>query len=157
MKYWQDATGARRLVPVKIGDINLEVIVENREQWLAEARVLFENGATWWEFPSEIEAAQEDRQQIDPWEDTLKYRIANGRTVKSSSGSEETLSWPVGFISSAEIMKDWLELAPHQQGPASGRRLAQVMYRLEFRPHREGKSRQRGWVRATADTSGETE
>ena len=65
----------------------------------------------------------------------------------------ETVAWPSGFISSAEIMRDWLRLAPHQQGAGCGVRLGKVMRRLGFRPERHGKARERGWV-PVADTSG---
>jgi predicted P-loop ATPase len=157
--YWQDSTGARRLVPIKVGRIDLELIENSREQWFAEARALHEGGATWWDFPGAIEIAQEERQQIDPWEDLLRSLIANGRAVhigmESGTGRPitETVAWPVGFIASAEIMRDWLKLAPHQQGRECGVRLGKVMKRLGFRTERHGKARDRGWVRA-ADTEG---
>jgi putative DNA primase/helicase len=149
--YWQDSTGARRLVPIKVGEIDISVIASNREQWLAEARTLFERGESWWEYPSDIEVAQEERQQVDPWEDLLRALIANGRTVHITPEMTDNVPWPQGFITSAEIMRDWLRLAPHQQGASCGVRLGKVMRRLGFRPDRQGKSRERGWVRA-ADT-----
>src|SRR5262249_31121289 len=49
--YWQDSTGARRLVPIKVGSIDLEIIKRSREQWLAEALARFEQGESWWEYP----------------------------------------------------------------------------------------------------------
>jgi predicted P-loop ATPase len=154
--YWQDPTGARRLVPIRIGDIEIDVIAENREQWLAEALHEFNAGASWWEFPADIEAAQDARQQVDPWEDTLRSLIASGRKVYVTPEIAETVPWPEeadGFISSAEIMRDWLKLAAHQQGSNCGVRLGRVMRRLGFEDARRGKARERGWVRK-ADTSG---
>lgn len=154
--YWQDSTGARRLVPIKVGDINIAAIEENREQWLAEALHLFNAGASWWEFPADIETAQEERQQVDPWEDLLRSLMANGRKVYITPEIAETVAWPDGWISSADIMREWLKLAPHQQGAGCGARLGKVMRRLEFRPYRLGKTRERGWAPAgwTADASG---
>ena len=150
--YWQDWTGARRLVPVTTGDINIAMIEENREQWFAEARAQLAQGATWWGFPIEIEAAQEERQQIDPWEDLLRAFMANGRSVTHGYDAAtkqpliEKVSWPDGWIASAAIMRDWLKLVPHQQGASAGVRLGRVMRRLGFGPQRHGKSRERGWV-----------
>lgn len=138
--YWQDSTGARRLVPITAGVIRLDLIEANRLQWFAEARQLYEAGASWWEFPQAIDAAREDRQQIDPWEDTLRNMIANGRSVDLC-----TIPWPDGWIASAAILKDWLRLEPHQQGHLVGRRLGYVMRRLGFSPVRQGKDRERGW------------
>jgi hypothetical protein len=70
--YWQDPTGARRLVPVRVGDIRTEQIAQRKEHWLAEALHLYNSGESWWEFPQEIANEQEERQQIDPWEDILR-------------------------------------------------------------------------------------
>jgi predicted P-loop ATPase len=142
--YWQDSTGARRLVPVKIGEIELVMIENSREQWFAEARTLFDKGATWWEFPAEIEVAQEERQSVDPWEDLLRGLVAHGRI----GAFGELIPWPDGFVASADIMHEWLKLASHQLGQSSGSRLGRVMKRLGFEPARQGKARDRGWVRA---------
>ncbi len=156
--YWQDHTGARRLVPAATGDINIDMIETNRLQWFAEARGLYQSGASWWEFPPAIAAAQEERQQIDPWEDLLRGLIVNGREVVHGYDSitkaplVQTVRWPEQWISSAAIMQDWLKLAPHQQGQSSGARLGRVMRRLGFRPQRFGNARERGWI---ADTSGD--
>ncbi len=155
--YWQDSTGARRLVPIRCGDIDLAMIENNREQWFAEARDRYEAGATWWEYPAEIEAAQEERQQVDPWEDLLRGLIANGRSLHVGTESVtgrpliETVLWPEGWIASATIMQDWLRLAPHQQGAGSGVRLGRVMRRLGFKPQRQGKHRERGWEKDTQE------
>ncbi len=156
-RYWMDPTGGRRLVPIRCGDIDLAMIENNREQWFAEARDLYEAGATWWEYPAEIEAAQEERQQVDPWEDLLRGLIANGRSMHIGTESVtgrpliDTVPWPEGWMSSAAIMQEWLRLAPHQQGAASGVRLGRVMKRLGFRPLRQGKHRERGWEKDTQE------
>jgi hypothetical protein len=158
--YWQDSTGARRLVPIKVGHIDLDAIESTREQWFAEARDLLGKGGTWWEYPEAIEVAQEERQQVDPWEDLLRGLIANGRQqhvgVDAGTGRPllEAIGWPSEFIASAEIMRDWLKLAPHQQGRDSGVRLGKVMRRLGFRPERHGKARERGWIRIDGDGKG---
>lgn len=151
--YWQDSTGARRLVPIKCGRIDLDLIDEHRLQWLAEARARFEVDATWWEFPTSIADEQEQRQQVDPWEDLLRQYMTHGKRTDSIDG-QGVRQWPDGWIGSAEIMRDWLGLTPHQQGQVSGVRLGKVMRRLNYRPERCGKDRLRGWV---ADTSGEAD
>lgn len=152
--YWMDSTGARRLIPIASGEINIDMIENCREQWFAEALQRFNDGATWWEFPAGVTAAQEDRQQVDPWEDLLCGLMAKGRRAARGFDSLtrepmfETVNWPTGWIASRELMQDWLALAPHQQGPASGVRLSRVMRRLGFVPERHGKFRERGWAPA---------
>ena len=112
--YWQDSTGARRLVPIKCGQIRVDLIAESRLQWFAEARHMYDEGGTWWEFPAAITGEQEERQQVDPWEDTLRAYMANGR--RAGLDGNGIVPWPVGYISSAELMHDWLRLTPYQQG-----------------------------------------
>jgi hypothetical protein len=146
--YWRDSTGARRLVPIACGAIRVDLIAANRLQWFTEALHLYRAGATWWEFPSAISDAQEARQQVDPWEDTLRYLLAHGRRTGIDGQGVEP--WPTHFVSSATILNDWLRLEPHQQGHNVGPRLGRVMRRLGFVPCRHGKDRERGWI---ADTS----
>jgi putative DNA primase/helicase len=147
--YWEDPTGARRLVPIPCGEIRCDVIAENRLQWFAEARFLHAQGRTWWEFPTSIGVAQEDRQQVDPWEDQLRDYMEHGRRVGLDGMGCEP--WPHDtWIATAILMRDWLQLEPHQQGKASGVRLAKIMRRLGYRPERSGMDRQRGWAPDTA-------
>jgi hypothetical protein len=148
--YWQDSTGGRRLIPVPITNIRIELIQANRLAWFSEARHAHQAGGpqgTWWQFPDTVTGEQEDRQAIDPWEDTLRDAIANGR--KDEEGY--THPWPTGWIASAVIMRDWLHLASSQQGKASGVRLGHIMRRLGFRPRKSGDGNERGW--AASDTN----
>lgn len=148
--YWQDATGARRLIPIRCGEIRDDLIAKNRLQWLAEARDLFNDGATWWSYPADLAAEQEERQDVDPWEDVLRDLIANGRQTGMDGHGREP--WPEGWISTATIMRDWLRLPANAQGRASGVRLGRVMRRLGFLPQMYGKQRERGWAASTPDT-----
>lgn len=142
-EYWQDSTGARRLVPILCGEIRVDLIAANRQQWFAEARELHKRGVPWWEFPDAIRQAQEDRQHVDPWEDMLREFIERGRRLTSTSEREP---FPTRWMSSSEIMRDWLKLEPHQQGNASSTRLGRVMRRLGFEPRKVRN--ERGWLRA---------
>jgi predicted P-loop ATPase len=148
--YWQDSTGARRLIPIRAGAIRLDVIEDSRLQWFAEARRAYDLGTGWWRFPEGATAAQDDRQIIDPWEDIIRSAIANGRHDVMG-----IISWPTGWIASAEIMRDWLRLDPHQQGQNSSTRLGKIMRKLGFVPQRFGKERERGWIADTSDDNSE--
>jgi predicted P-loop ATPase len=140
--YWQDSTGARRLIPIAVTNIRLDLIAELRLQWFAEARQLYQAGATWWEFPEGILEAQEERQNIDPWEDALRDAIENGQLDQDGYARP----WPEGWIASAVILRDWLRVASAQQGRASSTRLGHVMRRLGFEPRRSNS--ERGWIRS---------
>jgi predicted P-loop ATPase len=140
--YWQDSTGARRLIPIRIANIRLDLIVANRLQWFAEARHLYQAQCTWWEFPEGMGGEQEERQSTDPWEDSLKSMIEHGRVDYDGYAKP----WPEGWISSAEILRDWLRVASAQQGRGSGNRLGHVMRRLGFEPKRSADGSERGWA-----------
>jgi virulence-associated protein E len=142
--YWQDPTGGRRLIPISCSSIRVDLIGENRLQWFAEARRLHAKGATWWEFPASIAQAQEERQHIDPWEDTLRGYMAHGRPT--GLDGQGRVPWPDGWIASAAIMREWLRLEPHQQGQASSTRLGKIMRRLEYVPKRSATGDERGWI-----------
>lgn len=157
--YWQDSTGARRLIPIKTNTIRLDLIEQNREQWFAEALHQYRAGATWWEFSDAIADAQDARQHVDPWEDVLRAMIANGREERSANplATPIRVRWPDGWIASAEIMHDWLRLEPHQQAQSASTRLGRVMRRLGYAPARYGKARERGWIPADTYEAAESE
>ncbi len=145
--YWQDSTGGRRLIPISIGAIKLDMIREQRLQWFAEARHVYQAKATWWDFPASAAAAQEARQAVDPWEDTLRSFIIDGRMDDDGYAKP----WPDGWIASAEIMSDWLKLNSAQLGKVSAVRLGHCMRRLGFKPKRDSSGNKRGWVLSDAE------
>jgi predicted P-loop ATPase len=75
--YLKDATGARRFLPVKATQINVEGLQRDRDMLWAEARELYEAGLPWW-FTDETKTGkaaasiakdeQEARYQPDAWE-----------------------------------------------------------------------------------------
>lgn len=148
--YWADSTGARRLIPIRCGDIDVAVIEQDRLQWFAEALYLFNAGSTWWEFPDEITTAQEERQQIDPWEDAIRGFMQHGRATGSMDGASRE-PWPSGWIASADIMQRWLGLGAGQTAHQLGPRLGRVMRRLGYVPKSSKDGNERGW--AHADTT----
>ena len=149
--YWQDPTGARRLVPVKTGQIDVELITLCAKQWFAEAADWFAAGATWWDWPDSIKRAQEARQLHDPWEDLIVDGIINGRR----NGTNYPDLWPEPFVSSKEIAETWLRLEPHQQGSAMSKRIGAVMRKLGFEPDKQGRDT-RGWTWAGPESIDKT-
>lgn len=153
-RYWQDATGARRLIPIPCDRIDVELIERERLQWFAEARDDFTRGAAWWEFPATIADDQDDRQQVDPWEDVLRRAMHEGRArTADDPPGDGRVPWPAGWVASAEIMRTWLRLEPHQQQQVSATRLGRVMRRLGFVPAKDSAGNQRGWKSDTCDAS----
>jgi hypothetical protein len=104
-------------------------------------------GGPWWEFAAGIAQAQEERQHIDPWEDTLRGYMAHGRPT--GLDEQGRCRGPDGWIASAVIMREWLRLEPHQQGQASSTRLGKIMRHLNYVPKRSATGGERGWIPET--------
>jgi len=78
--YLVDPTGGRRYMPVKVTKINLEALQVDRDQIWAEAFHLYQLGEKWW-FDATldyIQAAQDERYDADPWEDTIRLFLDEG-------------------------------------------------------------------------------
>ena len=91
--------------------------------------------ATWWEFPeAAIADEQEERQSVDGLAGHPQDRIEHGRRSYPQKRPMHCTPWPPGWISSAAIMRDWLELPAGQQGRASSTRLGHATRRLGFKP-----------------------
>lgn len=145
--YWQDPTGARRLVAIACGRINVDLIKANRLQWFAEARVRYDAGESWWEYPAAIAEVQEARQQVDPWEDTIQSAMQRG--IPGAAGAVEP--WPKGWIATVVILHRVLRMDPSQANQTHATRLSKVMRRLGYQPLKAGGVR--GWEPDTSRAS----
>lgn len=146
--YWQDSTGARRLVPITCGEIRIDLIRSQRLQWFAEAKAKYLAGKSWWEFPKSIADAQNDRQHVDMWEDMLRGYMEHGK-----GDGQFNKQWPTGQISTKTVASEWLDLLPSQQGAALSKRIGNVMRRLGYVPCRIAPGQQRGWERQKDEAS----
>ena len=81
--YLRDSTGGRRFWPIKIGNIDIPKIIDNREQLFAEAVYKYKSGENWWTMPEiETEEEQENRRQRDEiWEDAIKEYLIGRSSV----------------------------------------------------------------------------
>lgn len=74
--YLKDHTGGRRFWPIKIGQIRLDILKENRNQYFAEAVVKYKESVNnWWTHPPRAEEEQESRRQVDVWESVIAAYI----------------------------------------------------------------------------------
>jgi len=77
-RFSPDETGNRRFWPVQIKFANLDYVIENREQLLAEAVHKIKQGFTWHEVPNEIFERQDSIRLEDPYEEMIKqYLVSN--------------------------------------------------------------------------------
>ena len=77
----RDETGARRFWPITCGEIRVDVIEANRDQFFAEAVKRHKAGEPHWLMPDEqTREEQEERYQVDAWQEKI------AEIVKGESG-----------------------------------------------------------------------
>lgn len=82
--YLADPTGARRFWPVTVTSLDRAALERDRDQLWAEAREAFRAGEHWWpeaDFAPTLRAEQEERYEVDPWDDTVAAWLA-GRVTQ---------------------------------------------------------------------------
>jgi hypothetical protein len=96
-----DPTGARRFIPVEVTRIDLSWLRQNRDQLFAEAVALYKTqtyagskhaSRTWWHYPKETHAKQEDRNVGDLWMEPIRKYLHGRSEITDLS---ELLEWSV--------------------------------------------------------------
>lgn len=104
--YLRDETGGRRFWPVLTGSIDAQALAHDRDQLLAEAVNLFDNGAQWWPdaaFEAEhIKPEQDARFETDAWEDIIKEHLALRTRTTVADAAKLALGLETGRIGTAE-------------------------------------------------------
>ena len=129
--YLKDDSGNRRFWPIEVGaPIDLEGFAAVVPQLLAEALHLYRQGFKWWVTPDEkplFEEQQEDRYQIDPWEQPIFDYLEGAGEWAQEGGRLEKVT--VGMV-----MEKCLHLAIDRRDAVAMKRVGSALKRL-------------GWVR----------
>jgi predicted P-loop ATPase len=137
--YLRDETGARRFWPVKVGKIDLEGLIAERDQLFAEAVHFYHEGHRWWperEFEQQhIKPEQSARYEADVWEEKIaEYLQAQTK------------------VTVGQVAHEALHIETPRIGKADQNRIAAAMERLGWRRERQdGKTDWQGkrwWVKA---------
>jgi predicted P-loop ATPase len=135
--YLRDETGGRRFWPLKVGAINIDALMRDRDQLFAEAVHLYRHRAVWWpdkDFEREqIMPEQAARYEGDAWEEQIAGYLATRSRVTIGDVAREAL-----FIETPRI------------GTADQRRIAAALEIFGWRRERaDGKTDWQGkrwWV-----------
>jgi predicted P-loop ATPase len=125
--YLKSQTGNRRFWPVRTGIIDIDSLRRHRDQLWAEAATLEAKGlplALPDDLWAEARAAQEERRERDPWEDTLAN--ASGTVFASDHGDEER-------IRTSDLLKDKLGITDKEVTTAHALRVKRAMTALGWR------------------------
>jgi predicted P-loop ATPase len=130
--YLRDETGGRRFWPLKTGHIDLEGLIEDRDQLFAEAVQLYRAGVPWWPekvFEHEhIAPEQAARYEGDAWEEPIAEYLL--------TLSETTI---------ANVATHALGFQTNRIGTADTRRIVAIMTDFGWQPRRN--ERRRYWAR----------
>lgn len=117
--YLRDATGNRRFWPVRCQFVELEWLMENREQLWAEAAAREARGEAHWireiDSLSQAAQAQEERQQEDVWDDIVASYLTGKETAQMS-----------------DVLLSALHLEIAKQTRREQMRVASIMKRLKW-------------------------
>jgi predicted P-loop ATPase len=143
----------RRWWPVSVGNIDLQYLRDYRDQLWAEAVALYHSGYEFWTIPEdEALHAQTERELPHPWTLLIAKFIEQGKEIKQRDSDGEdssyTVEFPSGFVSSATLMTEWLNVNTGQMHSGHYRSLAKVMRALGYVAARERgpNNGQAGWV-----------
>lgn len=127
--YLRDDTGGRRFWPVKCGSIDLIYAQTYRDQLFAEAVNLFKSGATWWLMPESTQDEQEQRRQIDPWEDLiLDFAMQKFE------------------VTTLEIMNSCLHIEKSKQSRFDEMRIGKILLKLKWNRTRKRLNGDLRWI-----------
>lgn len=126
--YLRDETGGRRFWPVKVGAIDIDGLIDDRDQLFAEAVHLYRLGEPWWPDrvfeQKHIKPQQDSRYEADAWQELISSYLTTQSKVTVGQVAKEAI-----YIEAARI------------GTADQRRIAAIMERL-------------GWGRLPVDSQG---
>ncbi len=118
--YLQDTRGRRRFWPIKCNDIDLDVLVNQRDQIFAEAVAKYREGEDWYVMPESAEKEQSYRSNDDPWtRRVLEYCYA----VVSDP---ERIRLKQRLVTT-DILRDALDLPLKDQGQSEKIRIAKLL------------------------------
>jgi predicted P-loop ATPase len=106
--FLRDETGGRRFWPTTVGEIDLDLLKEKRDQLFAEAVIRYCRGERWWpsaEFEREhISHQQEERYEADEWEGPINEYLSKLEKKKTTimSVAEHALRLEVAKLGTAE-------------------------------------------------------
>ncbi len=111
--WMRDETGGRRYWPVRCGEIDLDLLKENRDQIWAEAVALYrlgpyEGGAWWFTDKTTQEEAREQqdaRTATDPWEPSVLEFVSTKLQTTGEDILVQCLKVSTGDLKAADLMR----------------------------------------------------
>jgi predicted P-loop ATPase len=129
----KDETGARRFLPILVGEVKHDVLAQQRDQLFAEALARLNRGENWWTLPAaETLAQQEARRDSDELE---------ARLVEWLIGRSE--------VSVADVLDDLMKVPLERQDKSIQMRVGKALRAIGWRREtvRRGSRLAKVWIR----------
>lgn len=144
-EYLRDASGARRFLPVLVGQVDVPAIMRLRDQLWAEAVHLYRKGVQWWALPPGAEREQDARYSEDVWTERI-YRWTMGKagedayraiSLRDDLGEPKLAEYggPLEFTV-AEVLTFAIGVDAARQDRAASTRVGQILTRIGFSKHK---------------------
>jgi hypothetical protein len=148
-EYLIDRTGNRRFWPVKVGSVNIQAIVRDRDQLWAEARTRFERQESWHVDTLELRAAcereQTDRVQTDPWVEIIAAWLLRPRSGPNADPPLSPIDISRG-VTTTEVLLHAIEKPAGQMTRMDHMRASEVLRELGYvHKRRPRESGTRAW------------
>lgn len=152
----RDPTGARRFLPVRVSDVDIDGLIRDRDQLWAEAVHRYREGFDYWTLPANAVAEQEARFDNDAWEDPIIRWLDGKADPKHYPLDLDT--WPIDkgsgirSVSVAELLTWALDVDKPKHGRVEQMRVGAILKHLGWTKERVSLTGKRGirWVRVKA-------
>ena len=137
-EYFKDTTGNRRFWPVATGRIDMEALIEARDQLFGEAVAMMNDGVLWYPTREQqdrlISPEQENREIPDPWHGHI-YRYLEGIDVDGN----EKVTGKINRVTVLDLLTRGLHFEISKLGPAKleTMRIGAIMRKLGWTKDRE--------------------
>jgi predicted P-loop ATPase len=151
-EYLPDETGNRRWWPVTCIEINLPLLIANRDQLFGEAVALYEKGEPWWlDTPDLVALAtteQDKRYLPDAWDNLIEAYVDGPIETRWDPSTRQNVTRTLPSLDSvtvAEILEKVLNLEPGHWGQSEQNRVARSMRKLGWTRKQKQVSNEREW------------
>lgn len=150
--YLNDATGARRFLPIRCHAADTDGILTDRDQLWAEAVARYQRREPWWQIPEAAKDEQDARYNADSWEGVISDWL---------EGKAKDTSYPASMVGRidrvtvTEVLQYAVGMETGKHDRAAQTRAGNALRRLGWRPvqMRDASVRKRYYQRPMAPPS----